>query len=161
MKKILALSAALLLTVLSFAQNGKSIYKTYSDASGVSAVYISPAMFRLIGKLPEMEVNDNDIDLSAIVKTLDGFYLIDSENPKINNNLKKDVESFVKAGKYELLMEVKDDGEIVHMYTVGTDTVIRSFVMIVYDGDECTFLCLDGEMSREQFEAVVASAMQD
>ena len=46
MKKIFAIAAAMLVTVSAFAQDGKSIYKKYSDAENVSAVYISPAMFR-------------------------------------------------------------------------------------------------------------------
>ena len=38
MKKIFAIAAAMLVTVSAFAQDGKSIYKKYSDAENVSAV---------------------------------------------------------------------------------------------------------------------------
>ena len=55
MKRIIILFAALLLSFSAFAQNGKSIYQKYSDAENVSAVYVSPAMFRMIGQIPDLE----------------------------------------------------------------------------------------------------------
>ena len=56
MKRLVILAALLLTTLSSFAQDGKSIYQKYSESEGVSAVYISPAMFRLIGRIPDLNV---------------------------------------------------------------------------------------------------------
>lgn len=160
MKKIFAIAAAALLTVTALAQDGRSIYNKYSEENGVTAVYISPAMFRLVGKLPELEIRDN-VDISGIVKTLNGFFLINSENTSINDRIRKDAEKFVTSGKYEILMEVKDDGEVMHMYTAGTEKEIESFVLISYEHDECTFICLDGKIPREEFEKMVAITAEE
>ena len=46
MKRILVMTVAVLTAVSAFAQSGKDIYNRYSGREGVSAVYISPAMFR-------------------------------------------------------------------------------------------------------------------
>ena len=54
MKNIIVFIAALLLSLSAAAQNGKSIYQKYSDAENVSAVYVSPAMFRMIGRIPDL-----------------------------------------------------------------------------------------------------------
>ena len=75
-----------------FAQNGKSIYQKYSDADGVTAVYISPAMFRLIGTIPDLEVGDDKVNIGPLVEALTGFYILDSENPDINGKLRTEVE---------------------------------------------------------------------
>ena len=48
MKKIALIAAFSLLVATAFAQDGKSIYNKYSDEKNVSAVYISPTMFRLM-----------------------------------------------------------------------------------------------------------------
>ena len=93
MKKIFAIAAAMLVTVSALAQDGKSIYKKYSDAENVSAVYISPAMFRMMGKIPDMEVGDSDMNLTPVIKSLTGLYLVSSENGSINAKLKADAES--------------------------------------------------------------------
>ena len=54
MKRIVLSIMAVLLPLAAFSQSGKSIYNKYSDCEGVSAVYISPAMFRMMGSLPSL-----------------------------------------------------------------------------------------------------------
>ncbi|MBR5075804.1 MAG: DUF4252 domain-containing protein [Bacteroidales bacterium] len=160
MKRIFALFAALLLTVTAFAQNGKSIYQKYSEAENVSAVYISPAMFRLIGKIPNIEVDENSVNLSPLIRSLSGMYIINSENQSINASLRSDVERFIKTGSYELLMEAKNDGEVVQMYTMGTEKTVTGFVMLAVDGEEVTFISLDGQMPRDEVERVMIEAVK-
>ena len=161
MKRITLLLAALLLTVSALAQNGKSIYQKYSDAEGVSAVYISPAMFRMIGRIPDLETGDGKVNLSPVIQALSGMYILSSENQDLNARLRADAERFISSGKYELLMEAKDSGEAVRMYTVGTEQVVNGFVMLAAEAEEVSFICLDGEMPREQFETLVANQVAD
>ena len=161
MKRITLLLAALLLTVSALAQNGKSIYQKYSDAEGVSAVYISPAMFRMIGRIPDLETGDGKVNLSPVIRSLTGMYILNSSNPDINRTLRSEVERFISAGRYELLMEAKHSGEAVRMYTVGTEQVVNGFVMLAAEAEEVSFICLDGEMPREQFETLVANQVAD
>ena len=120
MKEIITITAALLLSISAFAQNGKAIYKKYSDAEDVSAVYISPAMFRLIGKIPDMDIDGNDVNLGRVIKSLSGMYIINSGNQDINSSLKNDANKLIDKGEYELLMEAKDHGETLRKYTMGT-----------------------------------------
>jgi hypothetical protein len=161
MKRIVIIAALLLITIASFAQNGKSIYQKYSNAEGVSAVYISPAMFRLIGKIPDLTVEGENVNLAPIIQSLSGLYLIDSENPLINASLKTDAEMFVQSGRYELLMEAKESGEVVRMYTDGTETIVNGFVMIADEGNETTFIYLDGKMNREDLEKLIAEKLAE
>lgn len=161
MKRIAILAAVLLTTISAFAQSGKSIYQKYSDAEGVSAVYISPAMFQLIGKIPDLSVEGEKVNLAPIIQSLTGLYLIDSENPTINNTLKADAEKFVQSGHYELLMEAKDSGETVRMYTVGTKETVNGFVMIADEGNETTFIFLDGKMNRDELDNHLAKALKE
>ena len=63
-----------------FAQEGKRLYNKYSDSEGVSAVYISPAMFKLIGQIPELNVdmgNGERMDLVPLIRSFTGFYMLD------------------------------------------------------------------------------------
>ncbi len=160
MKRLFFLAAMLLLTISSFAQDGKSIYQKYSDSEDISAVYVSPAMFKLIGRLPDIEMNSGEVNFYPIIKSLTGLYIINSSNKNINAQLYADVEKFIKSGRYELLMEAKDSGEAVRMYTVGNDAVVNSFVMVAKDGDETTFICIDGNMNRTDLEKLLAEQMR-
>ena len=161
MKKIMIIALALMVCAASFAQNGKYMYNKYSDSEGVSAVYISNAMFRMIGKLPEMEIGDDELDISGIVKQLDGMYVVSSTNPKVNENLRKDIAQLLKEGKYELLLEAKQDGEMVRMYTIGDKLTISTFMLTAFDKDEVTYICFDGRMDREEFERLMAESRKD
>ena len=161
MKKFYILVVMLLVSVSAFAQNGRSLYNKYSDSPNVEAVYISPAMFRLIGKIPDMEVEDGSVNLGPIIKSLSGLYILSIKEDRIAEELADDVNRFIKKGQYELLMEAKDNGEVMRMYTVGDDFVVNSFVMLARQGDEVDFICLDGTMPRDQLEALIAEATKD
>ncbi|MCQ2183039.1 MAG: DUF4252 domain-containing protein [Bacteroidales bacterium] len=152
MKKIITTAVLLLAAISAFAQTGKSIYNKYSEEKDISAVYISPSMFKLIGRLPDMGGADKDINVTPFVKSLEGFYLLDSENVKVNENIKKDAEKMVSGKNYELLMEAKEDGKTVRFYARPEKEYYTSLVMIAYEEDECTFLCLEGQMLKEDIE---------
>lgn len=162
MKK-LAIIAGLLLAICTstFAQSGKNIYNKYSDSKGASAVYISPSMFKLIGKLPDIDVADGEVNLTPVVKSLEGMYLISIEDSKDCKNLKEDVETMVKTGKYELLMETKEDGETVRIHVINSGEYITSLVILTSERDETTFISFDGKIHREDVEKLLAAAIKD
>jgi hypothetical protein len=159
MKKLYILVVLLLTSLTAFAQNGRSLYNKYSDLDNVEAVYISPAMFRLIGKIPDMEISEEgSVNLGPIIKSLSGLYILSIKEGNVAADLYDDVSRFIQKGQYELLMEAKDNGEVMRMYTVGDDYVVNSFVMLAREADEVNFICLDGTMPREQLESIIADA---
>ena len=161
MKKFYILVLMLLASVSALAQNGRALYNKYSDLPDVEAVYISPAMFRLIGKIPDVELQEGSVNFGPIIKTLSGLYILNIPKSDAAAQLADEVNHFVTKGHYELLMEAKDNGEVMRMYTVGDDKVVNSLVMLSRDGSETSFICLDGTMPREQLEAIIAEAAKD
>ena len=161
MKKFYILVLMLLASVSALAQNGRALYNKYSDLPDVEAVYISPAMFRLIGKIPDVEMQEGSVNFGPIIKTLSGLYILNIPKSDAAAQLADEVNHFVTKGHYELLMEAKDNGEVMRMYTVGDDFVVNSFVMLARQGDEVDFICLDGTMPRDQLEALIADATKN
>lgn len=161
MKKIALIAAFSLLVATAFAQDGKSIYNKYSDEKNVSAVYISPTMFRLMGSIPEIEMLDEDVNITPYIKEMTGMYLIDSENPKINASLAEDADKMVRNGRYELLLEAKDDGERVRIYIVPEGEYVTSFIMTATEPGECVFISIEGRLLRKDLERLLASAVSD
>ena len=155
------MAVMLLMAVGAFAQEGRNIYNRYSDSEGVSAVYISPAMFKLIGKIPELNVEvgeGENMDLAPLIRSFSGFYMLDMSGSAKSADMASDVEAMVKKGRYELLMEVKDDGDNVNIYTVGNDKTIESFVFLCRSDGDVQFICIDGTMNRSEVEALIAKA---
>ena len=162
MKRIAALVAAMiLLTAGAWAQDGKGIYNKYSDNDNVSAVYISSSMFKLMGKVPNMELGEgSSMDLGSIIKNLNSMYLLDCEDPALCNEIKSDVNKFIKKYDFEMLMEIKDKGEVVRIYTTGNEKTVTQFIMTAAEYEAFTFICLDGTMSRADLEKAIAKATQ-
>ena len=150
----------LLIAVGAFAQEGKRLYNKYSDQEGVSAVYISPAMFKLMGQLPDINVETADgkkMDMAPLIRSFSGFYMLSFEKKSAASaELYKEVTSLVNKGNFELLMEVKDDGSTVRMYTLGDEKVVNSFVCIINEEDETMFFSLEGSMNRSDVEKLIA-----
>jgi hypothetical protein len=160
MKKIMIIAVTLLMAVGAYAQEGKRLYNKYSDMDGVSAVYISPTMFRLMGQLPDLDVEMSDgqkMDIAPLVRSFSGFYMLSFEQESAASaELYKEVTAMVNKGNFELLMEVKDDGSTVRMYTLGDEKVVNSFVCIVNEDDETMFFSLEGSMNRSDVEKLIA-----
>ena len=161
MKKIILILTLLLMAVLCFGQNAKEMYNKYSDMKGVTAVYVSPAMFRMIGKLPSMDMEAKDgehLDLTPVVKNLSGFYLLEVEkNTPVADQLSTEIKRMVNGKKFEMLFEAKEDGDVTRLYTAGGQT-ISSIILTTVDEDSLTFMCLEGNMDRNQLENILAEA---
>ena len=163
MKRITAFVAAIvLLTAGAWAQDGKGIYNKYSDNENVSAVYISSSMFKLMGnKVPNMELGEgSSMNLGSIIKNLNSMYLLDCEDPDLCKEIKSDVNKFINKYDFEMLMEIKDKGEVVRIYTTGNERTVTQFIMTAAEYDAFTFICLDGTMSRADLEKAIAKATQ-
>ena len=153
----------LLMAVGAYAQSGKTIYNKYSDSMGVSAVYISPTMFRIIGQLPDLDVETSDgekINVAPLVRSFDGFYLLSVSDKSKAAELKQEAQSMIKSGRFEMLMEAKDSGSTVRIYTVGDDKTISSLVLLAQEGDSVQFICLEGSINRNDFENLIAQSIK-
>ena len=161
MKKIMIIAVMLLMAVGAYAQEGKRLYNKYSDMDGVSAVYISPTMFRLMGQLPDLDVEMSDgqkMDIAPLVRSFSGFYMLSFEQKSAASaELYKEVTAMVNKSNFELLMEVKEAGSTIRMYTLGDEKVVNSFVCIINEDDETMFFCLEGTMNRSDLEKLIAN----
>ena len=160
MKKFCIIFVTMILSVSAFAQDGKSLYAKYSDDPSVQAVYISPAMFKMIGRLPELKVDmdGGPLDLAPLIRSFTGFYLIQTGKEELKRSLDRDLRALSAKGLQELLMEAKNDGETVRIYTNGNDNVISSLVLMAVSGGDTTFIWLDGNILRTDLDELLARA---
>ena len=154
----------ILMAVGAYAQSGKAIYNKYSDLQGVSAVYISPTMFKIMGQLPDMEIEaagGEKVDIAPLVRSFEGFYLLSVSDKSQAAELKQEVQSMIKSGSFEMLMEAKDGGStMMRIYTAGNDKSISSLVMLAQEEDSVQFICLEGSMNRKDFETLIAKSIK-
>ena len=162
MKRIAAIVTALFLfTSGIWAQDIKGIYNKYSDNEEVSAVFISSAMFKLMGKVPNMDVGNSSMNLGPLIKNLKSMYILDCDDTNLSQEIKSDVNRYIKKYDFEILMEIKDKGEVVRIYTVGSEKTVTQFIMTASENNAFTLICLDGTMNRADLEKLIAKATQD
>lgn len=155
MKKLFLMAALMLVTVAGFAQDGKSLYRKYCDTEGVSAVYISPAMFKLIGKLPDMEVGGEGVNLGKAIEEFKGFYLISTDDKSLRKQLREDVYKIIDKNDYEMLLEAKDSGDAVKMYILDKGKYVSSLIFLATENDETAFICLEGMIKKEVLQKLL------
>lgn len=158
MKKLMLLVVLSFMAMLpGFAQNVNRIYEKYSDCDSVTAMYVSDAMFNLIKELPEIKYSDSDsLDITPIIRNFRGLYLLNSSNRAVNSSLAADLKKMLSAGRYSMIMEIKDSGEKVNMYVESSGNVATSFIFTAIEQDECTFIYIDGAFRLDELNKLIA-----
>ena len=157
MKKIIILLLAFAVSMVSSAaQNSKKkIYSEYSGKPGVSAVYISPAMFKLIKTVPDIEINSQEVNFSRFIKTLEGMYILNSSDQDIASRLAKDVESELRYGKHELLMEAIEENQTTRIYIVQNDSIVSDLILLSREGHSTSYISITGEMPLDELSKMI------
>ena len=158
MKKTVFIVLMLMAGISAMAQDGMSIYQKYSDKAGVEAVYVSAAMFRLIGRIPDLNVGEDGVNVAPFIQSMQGFYVLNTENEKIGQMICDDADRFIRKGKYELLLEAKEDGEATRIFTVGDEKTIQGIILLAKSPEETSFIAIDGNMDREKLESAIVAA---
>ena len=157
MKKIIILLLAFAVSmVTSAAQNSKKkIYSEYSGKPGVSAVYISPAMFKLMKTVPDIEINSQEVNFSRFIRTLEGMYILNTSDQDIASRLAKDVESELRYGKHELLMEAIEENQTTRIYIVQNDSIVSDLILLSRDGHSTSYISITGEMPLDELSKII------
>ena len=157
MKRFILILAAVLIAATGFAQGSDNgLYKKYSGKPGVSSVYISPTMFKLMRKLPEVEIiEDKDVHFERIIRSFEGMYIIEAEDTPLVGELVADVESLLKKGQLALLMEAVEKDETVRIYIHQEKDIVKKFIMLEKEDDSATYISIVADMPVEDFNALV------
>lgn len=157
MKKIIILLLAFAVSMVSSAaQNSKKkIYSEYSGKPGVSAVYISPAMFKLMKTVPDIEINSQEVNFSRFIRTLEGMYILNTSDQGIASRLAKDVESELRYGKHELLMEAIEENQTTRIYIVQNESIVSDLILLSRDGHSTSYISLTGEMPLDELSKMI------
>lgn len=156
MKKIMIktiLCTVMALTCLNAHAQVKAFEK-YSDMNGITYVYISKAMLSAIsGRLNKMPSMPN-VDAQVLVNKLSAIQLIHAEKNDMRAKLRSEVQGIVKKDKYELLMQVKEDGNKADIYqNIGPQQSVVA--MLVEEKDGVTAVVFSGKFTTEDVMKMV------
>ncbi|GLB51671.1 hypothetical protein NBRC110019_07100 [Neptunitalea chrysea] len=111
MKKIILL---IVLVVAPLVSKAQSVFDKFEDMDDVTTVVVNKRMFELF-----VHIDSDDPDakrLMDMVKSLQGLKLFTTENEKIAKDMSATVSKYIKTGKLEELMRVKDKDANIKFY---------------------------------------------
>lgn len=156
MKKILILIlTAMIPAVMSAQDNKRQIYNEYCGTEGVNAVYISPAMFKLIKKIPDVSINDKDVNFSSFIQTMEGMYILNAIDPEIGARLSRDVEKELQVSRHELLMEAVEGSQTTRIYIVEQNNIISDLVLLSKGNGSTSYISITGQMPLEAVSKMI------
>lgn len=146
-QKVLQTLLAMAVAMLSLQASAQvKEFEKYADTKGVSYVYISKYMLSLAGKAADISMPG--VNTKSIRNKLSGIQIITSEDKNASIQLKNDTQKIIKQGKYELLMQVDEDGEKVRIYhREGKKQSV--VVMQVEESGEVTVMVFSGTFTLD------------
>ncbi len=141
--------------------NANSFYSKWAEKEGVSATYISRSMFKMIRKIPQIQLY-KPVDLTPVIKNLDGLYMLEfntAQRNTANGGLRKDIQAVLKG--YEKLMERREGEQVTRLFIATDGKTVSSFVMTRMDigSNYGQFVCIEGAIPQSEFEKVIAEGM--
>ena len=122
-------------------------FEKYADMKNVSYVYISKYMLGMAGKVATPAAVPG-VDVMALASKLTGLQIITSGEKTARAKLKSDVKELLARDKYEVLMQIRDEGSKVDIYhCIGKQQSV--VVMIVDDDGEATVMVFSGHFTMD------------
>lgn len=149
--RTLILALIMLLGTLAANAQVKSLEK-YADMKNVTYVFISKAMLGMAQKATTPSVPG--MEMKKVMPKLSGIQIITSENKLASAKMKSDVADIIRKEKYEVLMQVDDDGEKVRIYHQEGKT--QSAIIMITEADkELTIIAFSGKFSLNDVKGMV------
>lgn len=146
----LFLAGALLLLPL-FCQ-AQGLFAKYSDMNNVSSVYISKTMIEM-----NPELYTKDVNIGKIAKQLELVQILSTMDNGIKREMRRDIESVVRAQKYELLMKQKGIVSRMAFYVQRNGEKVKDLIMVVDGAATLKYVRLVGNMTLKDIQNIMKS----
>ena len=121
-------------------------FEKYADMKNVSYVCISKYMLGMASKASMPSVPG--VDTKSLASKLTGLQIISSEEKTARVKLKNDVKDILARNKYEVLMQIREDGDKVDIYhCVGKQQSV--VVMLMDEDDSATVMIFSGNFTLD------------
>ena len=143
----LTICLATIACLTAFAQ--KALFEKYSDTDGVSTVYISRNMMRMMGN-----VRAGNKDISKIASRLDYLQILSCERPSLIPSIKKTAQSIFNQQKFTVIMQVNEGGEHTTIYERHHPNEKKEFALLAIERNEITIINLLGNISLQDIQGI-------
>jgi len=161
MKKIIMVTVATILMLLTSA-NAQSLHRffeKYDNDSRFESVSVGKFLFNLALISNDMDANERE--LISNLRKIRVLTTNDVQNRDFANDVMKDLDKVVNSGNFESLVEVRDKGERVNIYTKMAGDNYTDLLIAVKDAGEISLIWLNGKLPKEFINKMQQDANKD
>jgi len=161
MKKLLVILAIVLpMAVLAQKTPVDKLFDKYANQKGFTTVNISG---KLLGFAAQMENEDEKV--SNMLSSLKGIRVLTVEDEELNQKLdfyeELEKDGFFKNNKFEVLMEVTEEDEVVRFLAKDAGNGKLSDLLLVVGGDDNVLISISGLINPEDVGKITKSLNVD
>ncbi len=142
MKRFYILTILFALAVASGSAQISKLFDQYSDAKGVTSVYISKAMIRM---MPDMKTNG--LDMSGMAGKINNIRVLTTENADMVAKMSRELNSEIKKDSYEILLSANDNGEKTMIYLKTDADGVNNYLIVAQEARELSIVLISGTIT--------------
>ena len=145
-----------LLLFTAMAQAQKINYEELMEMDGITTVYVSEAMFKLLPK-ETLNANVKNVDLAKMVGGMKEIYIFTTEDATKKKILKAMFSNqSVKSPNIEMLMFVKDGSDRVKMFAEKKGQRVTGLFLHAEEEKEFTVISILGDFFMEDIQKAIS-----
>lgn len=147
MKKVIIILCCVICASVAYAQ-GSAVFKKYADNNEVTTVYISKSMLGMVSGIGAVGAVGG-MNFEGLSTNLTSLQVLTCENIGLIPEIRKSFNQAVE--KYELLMQVNDEGEKTNIYSCE-----KEILMLVEEEDEFTAILFTGDFKKSDLKKIMS-----
>ena len=161
MKKLfLILAVVLPMAVLAQKTPVDKLFDKYANQDGITTVNLTEQLLQLLSQFDSGDESTNNV-----LSGLKGIRILSIEDEELNKKIdfytELGKEDFFKNNKYEPLMEVTEDNEIIRLMAKNINAGKLTDLILVVSGDENTLIYIKGTVNLKDIGKITKAANID
>lgn len=142
-----AIMTALIAAFVTTMSAQDALFRKYENVKGVSIVFISKTMFRM---MPELK--NGSQDMNRIMKKIDRLNVLECDRPSLNGKIRAAAVAEYSRGGYELVMRTSEGGETTRIYMRKRKDGNTEYALLNEDEDELNIINITGTMTLQDIK---------
>lgn len=144
--KLLMVIVFLSFSAITFGQKSvvDKLYDKYSGKEGITSIYISEFMFKLIAAM-----DPDDEEFKNLVTELKGIKILSVEDKRYYDYFKTNIIDQIPLSEYQELMEVREDDSIVRILVKEKNGKISELLILSEEHDDASLIVMQGNIDMK------------
>lgn len=147
-KFIAIILLCLAFTSVCYAQNSNKLFDKYAETDGVTSVYISKAMFRM---MPAME--NIGLNLMNMKGKMESLYVLSTVKKELIPQMRKEFSQLIQKD-HEELMRVRDGKAKTTFYGNMKGDIVKDLLMLSEADEQFTIIQLLGNFTLQDIQEI-------